>query len=174
MPKPVFDPPAELAEITTTHKAMIGRTTMIAADADASAGPDVAGGTGGADPGPPQAPAFTAITSAEALDQLLAAERAKYADYDQLKSKASEFDKVQDAQKTETQKATERAEQALAAAQSQALRAEVAAATGLPAELAARTRSARYAFDSSRSDCPAISLTISLRSSSEGRPQPGA
>ena len=41
-------------------------------------------------------------------------EKAKYADYEDLKAKASEFDKAQDAQKTETQKSAD----ALAALQS--------------------------------------------------------
>ena len=35
-------------------------------------------------------------------------DRAKYADYDSLKQKAEEFDKLQEANKTELQKATER------------------------------------------------------------------
>ena len=64
-------------------------------------------------------------------------EKAKYADYADLKTKASEFDKLADAQKTETQRALERAEaaeRALAESQSAALRLSVIARHGIPAE----------------------------------------
>ncbi|MCR5848184.1 MAG: phage capsid protein, partial [Lachnospiraceae bacterium] len=40
----------------------------------------------------------------------LGRDRQKYADYDSLKQKAEEFDRLQEANKTELQKATERAE----------------------------------------------------------------
>lgn len=46
------------------------------------------------------------------LESRLARERAKYADYDDLKAKASEYDKVTEASKTELQKERERAEAA--------------------------------------------------------------
>ena len=42
----------------------------------------------------------------------LGRDRQKFADYDELKQKAAEFDKLQEANKTELQKATERAEKA--------------------------------------------------------------
>lgn len=69
-------------------------------------------------------------------------ERSKYADYDDLKAKAQQFDAAQEAGKTELQKATEKA----AALQAQVdaltsantvreMRTKVSAETGVPAEL---------------------------------------
>jgi hypothetical protein len=59
---------------------------------------------------------FTPITSQEEFDKVLAKrlerERAKFADYDTLREKASKFDEVQEASKSELQKAQERAEAA--------------------------------------------------------------
>ena len=46
------------------------------------------------------------------ITERLGRERQKYADYDSLKKKADEYDKQQEANKTELQKATERAEKA--------------------------------------------------------------
>lgn len=46
------------------------------------------------------------------VEARLARERAKFADYDDLKTKASEYDKVTEASKTELQKERERAEAA--------------------------------------------------------------
>lgn len=58
-------------------------------------------------------PTFAPITSQEEFDRALGArlhaERSKYADYDDLKGKAAEFDKLADAQKTELQRATDEA-----------------------------------------------------------------
>lgn len=62
----------------------------------------------GGDPPPDE---FKPITSQEEFDRMvkarIARERQKYADYPDLKSKAAEFDKLQDTQKTELQKAAE-------------------------------------------------------------------
>ena len=59
---------------------------------------------------------FAPITSQEEFDKALAKrlerERAKFADYDTLREKASKFDEVQEASKSELQKAQERAEAA--------------------------------------------------------------
>ena len=56
---------------------------------------------------------FQAITSQEQLDNViksrLSRERAKYADYDELKSKAARLDELEQANKTELEKANERA-----------------------------------------------------------------
>lgn len=56
---------------------------------------------------------FKAITSQADLDRILgdrlARERAKFADYDEVKAKAAEFDKVSEASKSEIQKALDRA-----------------------------------------------------------------
>lgn len=59
---------------------------------------------------------FAPITSQEDFDKALSKrldrERAKFADYDSLREKASKFDEVQEQSKTELQKAQERAEAA--------------------------------------------------------------
>lgn len=72
------------------------------------------GGTGGDNGGGQNQ--FQAITSQADLDRIIgervARERGKYADYDDLKAKASEYDKVTEASKTELQKERERAEAA--------------------------------------------------------------
>jgi len=61
-------------------------------------------------------PAYTAPATQADLDRIIAdrvsRERAKYLDYDDLKTKAGEFDKLAEAQKSELQKAQERAEAA--------------------------------------------------------------
>jgi hypothetical protein len=55
---------------------------------------------------------FQPITSQEELNkrigERIAGVKKKYADYDELRSKATEFDKLQEASKTETQKRDER------------------------------------------------------------------
>lgn len=64
----------------------------------------------------------------------IARERAKYADYDDLKAKAAKYDEAVEAQKSEAQKAIERAEAAeaaLAAKEAEALRLTVAAKHGI-------------------------------------------
>lgn len=70
---------------------------------------------GGQDTPPePGAGEFKPITSQDELNRIIGerVKRAKPADYDELKAKASEFDKVAEASKTELQKAIERAEAA--------------------------------------------------------------
>lgn len=71
---------------------------------------------------------FTAITTQADLDKIIgervARERGKYLDYEDLKTKAAEFDKLADANKSEIEKANERAS---------AAEAEVAA---MPAKVA--------------------------------------
>ena len=75
-------------------------------------------------------------------DDRLTRERSKYADYDDLKAKAAQFDAAQEAGKTELQKANEKAaklQQQLDALNSantlREVRAKVSAATGVPADL---------------------------------------
>lgn len=72
----------------------------------------------------------------------LAEEKVKYADYDDLKAKAAKFDEVEEANKSELQKATERAatlEQELnsmkKAEEVRTIRETVAKETGIPAHL---------------------------------------
>ncbi|MDN5725166.1 MAG: DUF4355 domain-containing protein [Propionibacteriales bacterium] len=88
---------------------------------------------------------FTAPKSQADLDRIvearLARERAKYTGFDDYKSKAEQFDELQEANKTELEKATARAEKAeteLNETRSLQVRTEVASAKGLPAELAGR------------------------------------
>lgn len=85
---------------------------------------------------------FQAITSQEDFDKAIQAriarERAKFADYDELRSKAEKLSEFEESQKSEAQKAQERLEAAERRAQElevKALRAEVAAAKGVPVEL---------------------------------------
>lgn len=75
------------------------------------------------------------------VEERLARERQKYADYDDLKTKAAEYDKLEESKKSEEQKLLERieaaekraeqAEKSVAEAQVDALRARVAASRGL-------------------------------------------
>lgn len=71
------------------------------------------------------------------IDERVKRERGKYADYSDLKAKASELDKFTEAQKSETQKVLERAEaaeRALAEAQTNTLRLSVIAKHQIPEE----------------------------------------
>lgn len=88
---------------------------------------------------------FKAPGSQEEFDRMVAdrlnRERAKFADYDDLKAKAAKFDEADQASKSELQKAIERAEsaeKALTPAQSQVARLEVALEKGLTATQAKR------------------------------------
>jgi len=88
---------------------------------------------------------FKAPASQEEFDRMVGArlerERAKFADYDDLKAKASKYDEVDEANKTELQKAVERAEAAekkLTPAEAKATRLEVALEKGLTATQAKR------------------------------------
>ena len=94
---------------------------------------------------------FKPITSQEALDAIVkervARERRKYADYDELKAKAEQYDKAAEADKSELEKATARAERAEARARAyEAERAraeavaEVARETGVDPDVLALTR----------------------------------
>lgn len=85
---------------------------------------------------------FTQSEMNAIIQDRLARERNKYADYDALKAKAKQFDAAEEAGKTELQKATERAEKlqqqvdALTKANSlRDMRSKVANATGVPESL---------------------------------------
>lgn len=76
------------------------------------------------------------------VNDRLKRERAKYEDYEELKAKASKFDELEEANKTELQKANDRASAleaeltALKSANSiREIREKVSAATGIPANL---------------------------------------
>lgn len=95
-------------------------------------------------PAAPAEPAPQSFSQAD-VDRIVAErltrERGKFADYDQLKTKASEFDKLADAQKTAEQKAAEAltaAEAKAQAAERRALLLEVAAEKGITAAQAKR------------------------------------
>jgi len=80
---------------------------------------------------PPEPKPFTPITSQDELNRIIGerVKRAKPADYDDLKAKAARLDEIQQANKTEAEKAAERlakAEQAAKEAEARALRREVA------------------------------------------------
>lgn len=90
----------------------------------------------------PEAPEFKAPSSQEELDRIIqeriARERKRFADYDDLKAKADKLTKIEEANKTEAEKAAARAEAAekrAAELEVKALRAEVAAAKGVPVSL---------------------------------------
>jgi len=72
------------------------------------------------------------------VEKRLGREKAKYADYDQLKSAAQKLQEIEDSQKTEAEKAEARAAAAEAEAEkfrTQAVRAEVASEKGVPLDL---------------------------------------
>jgi hypothetical protein len=86
--------------------------------------------------------AFTPPASQEELDRIigqrLAREQAKYAGFEDIKAKAEQYDALEERNKTELQKALDRAAaaEALAAeATKVSLRSEVAAAKNVPASL---------------------------------------
>lgn len=85
---------------------------------------------------------FTQAEMNAIIADRLSRERTKYADYDALKAKAQQFDAAQEADKSELQKATEKAASLQAQVDSltkantqRDMRAKVSAATGVPAEL---------------------------------------
>lgn len=85
---------------------------------------------------------FTQAEMDAVLGERLARERAKYADYDALKEKAEAYDAAAEANKSDLQKATERADalekelKAIKQAnQERELREKIATETGVPASL---------------------------------------
>jgi len=89
--------------------------------------------------GKPAEKAFEAITSQEAFDKAIQAriarERARFADYDELKASADKLKQFEDAQKTEAQKAADRIaelEKENASLKVESLRSQVARAKSDP------------------------------------------
>jgi len=85
---------------------------------------------------------FTAPASQEELDRIIQArldrERKKFADYDDLKTRAAKLAEIESANQTEAEKVQARldaAEKRASELESKALRAEVAAAKGVPVAL---------------------------------------
>lgn len=90
---------------------------------------------------------FKPIASQDELNRIIAdrvtRERAKFKDYNDLKSKATQFDAITEAQKTEMQRIQERSEAAekrAAELEQELVRSQVAVNKKLPPELAARLR----------------------------------
>lgn len=117
---------------------------MAEASEASSGAPAVVSGDQTADSKPSKAE-FTPIQSQEELNRVIseriARERAKYANFDELKSKAAEFDQLQEQSKTELQKALERAEaveRELETERLNAARVKAAADAGIPPHLAHR------------------------------------
>ena len=120
-----------------------GSNAAVAASTAQTSGQAVAGIRHG-DSKPYVAPATQADLD-RIVESRLARERAKYEGFDELKAKATKFDEIEQANLTELQKATARAEKAEAEAEKARLvilRHEVAAANNLPAVLAARLQGA--------------------------------
>lgn len=93
---------------------------------------------------------FTPIETQEAFDAAIrdriARERAKFADYDELKAKAERFDEAEEARKSDLERANERIAELEGAARDReeadrlsALRSKVSSETGVPADLISGT-----------------------------------
>lgn len=93
-------------------------------------------------PKPDEQPQPRTFTQAE-LDQIIANRLGKFRDYDDLKAKATEYDKAQEAAKSELQKAQERAE-AAEKAKVDAERRAFAATKGIPASLVTGSTEAEW------------------------------
>lgn len=126
--------PRDLADIIKIHREMFGGFTMMADEGEATEGGKTSGET-------PAAKQFEPINSQDDLNRVIAEriqrERAKFADYDDLKTKASRFDELDQKNKSELEKATERAaalEAERDAQRSAALRWRVAAKHGITDE----------------------------------------
>jgi len=90
---------------------------------------------------PPAEKTFTQADLDRLIDERLKRERSKFADYDDLKTKADKLAELEAQGKTETQKLTDKlaeTERRAAAAEARAMRMEVAAEKGLTASQAKR------------------------------------
>jgi len=103
------------------------------------------GQTAGTDESKADGTAFKPITSQDDLNRLIGDRinkvKSQFADYEDLKAKASKFDEAEQANKSELEKERERAEKAeerATKAEQATLRADVAAAKGLTAGQAKR------------------------------------
>lgn len=153
MDKPV---PDELAQIIATHKALFGGFTMMADD-QSNDGGDNSGAT-------PPAKTFEPITTQDDLNKIIGDRvqrvKSQYADYDALKQKAEQFDQLQDAGKTDQQRAADQAAQfeatksdleaRLQAKDLEILRLTVAHTKGVPAHRINGTTEAELTADADR------------------------
>lgn len=85
---------------------------------------------------------FTQAEVDNVISERLKRERSKYSDYEELKAKAEKFDEIEEANKTELQKATERANELETklkglekANEIRSIRDKVAKETGVPVDL---------------------------------------
>ncbi len=100
--------PAELAQIINTHRALFGGFQMMA-DAGTQDGNTAGDTSTGDDQDQSQGPrTFTQEELNKLIADRVGRERAKYADYGDMKRKAAELDQIEEAQKTEAQKQAER------------------------------------------------------------------
>jgi len=118
---------------TASGEPQIGQGQAPGGSPQPSSGPTPAGG---------QADEFAAITSQDQLDQVLSGilgkRLARFKDYDDVKAKAARLDELEEAQKTEAQKQADAIALLTKENESlkvEALRAQVAAAKGVPARL---------------------------------------
>lgn len=98
--------------------------------------------TGGTETTETEAPEWTPPASQQELDRIigdrLARQRAQYAGFDEYRQKAARFDEIEEASKSEIQRATEArqaAEERATAAARELIRYKVAAETGVPAQM---------------------------------------
>lgn len=123
-----------------------GTTAQQGGTNDATGGSAGTGTTAaGSGSGNQQGHTFTQEQLDKILQERLAKEQAKYGDYNDLKAKASEFDKIAESQKTATQKLEDRATKAegkIPELEVKVLRYEVAAEKGIPLNLAHRLHGA--------------------------------
>src|SRR5699024_11579001 len=94
---------------------------------------------------------FTPIETKEdfekAIAQRVARERGRFSDYDELKSKAEQFDKLEEEKKSELEKLQEKlakAEEKARASELSALKSQVAEEQGVPAKLITGSRSEEH------------------------------
>jgi len=88
--------------------------------------PGAEGAEGGTEGGTPPEKTFTQADLDRVVEQRLARERSKYGDYDDLKTKASKLDEIEQANASDLEKATKRAETAETKAQAAEERAAAA------------------------------------------------
>lgn len=123
---------------------------------------------------PDEGKTFTQADVDKIVADRIARERAKFSDYDDLKAKASRFDELDAASKTEAEKAAQRAADAetkAAAAEARALRLEVAADKGLsPAQAKRLTGSTKEELEA---DADELLDTFKPSTSDEEKPTPG-
>lgn len=136
---------------------------------------------------PENAPEFRPIASQDELERVLSKrldrERAKFADYGDLKDKAAKYDEAVAASKTELERERERATAAEARAQVAelgSLRARIAAEENVPVEvlhgddedaIRATAKRVRQWAESGRKATPPVT---SLKSGSRGKPEQGS